>query len=340
VTSVPDAVEALSAQIREDLVGVDARIQAEQEHLLEAWPSLAAAARRRALVSFQRRVLALATSAGEIARSQVAGVMRSAYRLGAGQTATVAGAGPVFGGTDVDAIAVLASSTYADILEATRYVSTSTKQLVRTLTRERIADKLVTGQTPAQAAARLRKDLEGRGIAAIVYKDGAQHQLGDYTQMLIRTKSAEAAQLGGFAQARTLEIEYLELMDGPGCGLSSHKDPRKANGLILPLDEAARYPTSHPNCRRTSSPRPDITAENHAQAHPLGPQYTAEDIARAEADSSVDTAAESPAAARARARVAKRTASGTLVAERGVSAAEQRNAARLRKRATRPAGRG
>jgi hypothetical protein len=325
VTSIPDAVEALSAHLRADLQGVSDWIDAEQARLIDSWPELAAAARRRLL----REVLALAAAAGQIARVQLGVVIGAAYRIGAEQAAFTAGVAATFGGVDTAALAQLAQDAYADVLTATQHVSDTTKTLVRTLARERIADKLVAGQPPAEAARRLRDDLQGRGIAAVTYRDGARHQLGDYADMLVRTKTAEAAQAGGFQQTRALGIEWMELMDGPGCGLASHRDARKANGLILTVDEAARYPLSHPRCRRVASPRPDIGTEHEARAaEPLGPQYTAEQIAAAHRDSSVT----SPAATRAQSRVAARSGTGTLVTERGASAAERRNAARVAKR--------
>lgn len=338
MTSVADAIEALSAQLRADLAGVAERIDAEQDAVFDRWPALTAAARRRMLTQLQARVLALAGSAAEIARVQVAGVVDGAYRLGAGQTALAADVAPVFGGVDLDAIATLSSDTYADVLEATRHVGITTKRLVRDLARERIADKLVTGQTPAEAARLLRRDFEQRGITAIVYKDGSQHGLADYTDMLVRTKSAEAGQFGGFGQARTIGIEFMEILDGPGCGLASHQDPRKANGLILPLAEAEQFPLSHPRCRRTTSARPDVDAATLVEARPLGPQFTAEQIRAAHLDSSVDTPA-SKAVARSRARVEKRNANGTLRTERGATAAERRNTARVQKRTQQSAGR-
>lgn len=335
MTSIADAVDQLTARLRTDLTGVADRIQAEQDALIQRWPSLAAAARRRALAAALVRVLALAGTAQDIARAQVHGVLDSVYRLGAGHVAASIGAAPVLTGADLDAISVLAGDTYRDVLAATRHVQETSKTLVRTLARERIADKLVIGQTPAEASRRLAADLQGRGISAITYKDGAQHGLRDYADMLVRTKSAEAQQLGGFAQARAIGIEYMEILDGPGCGWSSHRDLRKANGLILTVDEAAQYPTSHPRCRRVSSPRPDLsTPAEAATATPLGPQFSAEDIARGHADSSVSSAA----VARSQARVAARAGDRTLVTERAASRAERSNAARVRKR-TVPAGR-
>lgn len=332
MTSIADAVDQLTERLRTDLTGVADRIRAEQDTLVQAWPSLAVTARRRALAGMLVRVLALAGTAQDIARAQVSGVLDAAYRLGAGHVAASAGAGPVFDGTDLDAISVLAGDTYADLLEATRHVQETAKELVRTLARERVADKLAVGQSPAEASRKLARDLEGRGISAITYKDGAQHGLGDYADMLVRTKAAEAQQLGGFAQARTIGIEFMEILDGPGCGWKNHSDPRKANGLILTVEEAARYPLSHPRCRRSASGRPDLNTS--VGAVPLGPQFTAEDVARAHADSSVTSAA----AARSAARVSARAANGTLVTEPGASKAQRANAARVRKR-TAPAGR-
>ena len=59
------------------------------------------------------------------------------------------------------------------------------------------------------------------------------------------------------------------------CGWTSHDDPQQANGRIVPLEVARQYPLSHPNCRRSSTPRPDITSADQAEhADRLAPETT------------------------------------------------------------------
>jgi hypothetical protein len=287
VTDVRDAVEALSAQLRADLAGVDRRIQEARDAVLAGWPSARQGARGRLLDRLEARVSALAASAADLARAQIVEVMTGAWLLGAQGVALTIGRSAVFDGTDTDAVASLAADAYGDVLAATRHIREDVKALVRVMARDRVADALVTGQGTAPAARQLAQDMAGRGITAITYVDGSRHGLTDYTDMLLRTKTAEAHQLGGFHQARVVGIEWMELLDGPGCGVTSHQDPRKANGLIVTVEEAARYPLAHPRCRRVATGRPDIqTPEDAASARPVGPQFSAEDIARGHADPS------------------------------------------------------
>lgn len=85
------------------------------------------------------------------------------------------------------------------------------------------------------------------------------------SEMVIRTKSAEAYAQGGLAQMQAAEVDWVELADGFGCGLDGHDDPQKANGLILTVDQAMSHPTSHPRCVRAILPRPDIRTARQAQ---------------------------------------------------------------------------
>src|SRR5690606_7741166 len=105
---------------------------------------------------------------------------------------------------------------------------------------------------------KLAADLAERAIHAVTYADGKRVGLTSYTDMLMRTRTAEAFQQGGFTQGRALGITWWEIMDGPTCGLSYHDDPTLADGMIVPTDMAERYPISHPNCVRVTTPRPDI----------------------------------------------------------------------------------
>lgn len=312
MTSIQDAVEALSESIRQQLGRISDEIIRAEADLVQAWPSASTTARRRLMRELQARVTELSAAAGEIARLHLTPVLASAYQLGGRGVAATARKLAAFGGTDTAAIGAQAADTYADILAATQHVRESTKDLVRVLARDHIATRITTGQTSAQASRELALNLAQHNITAITYSDGARHDLRDYSDMLIRTKTAEAHQLGGFQQARNIGIEYMEIMDGPGCGWSSHQDSRKANGLIVTVEEAAKYPLSHPRCRRVASARPDLSSPEEARsATPLGPQFSAEDIARGHADSSVS----SKAVVRAQATVARRRANGTIATD-------------------------
>jgi minor capsid protein 2 len=165
-----------------------------------------------------------------------------------------------------DAISRMATDTLGDLLKSTRFVRRTTKALIRAIGRDQVLAKLTQGQTAVQAGRRMAQILEQRGIHAIRYADGSRHGLKEYSQMLLRTKTGEAYNLGSLEAQEVLGVEFWECFDGAGCGLTSHQDPVKALGRILDKDTALRYPLSHPNCRRSFGARPDIMSKAHADA--------------------------------------------------------------------------
>jgi hypothetical protein len=98
-----------------------------------------------------------------------------------------------------------------------------------------------------------------RGIKAISYKDGKKYTLGDYGSMMTRTNANRIYNLGAVqaakqASAKGNPITHFVVSDGPSCGWSYHDDPDTADGKVVTIDDAARYPVAHPNCVRQFSP--------------------------------------------------------------------------------------
>jgi hypothetical protein len=275
-TAIADSIEALTVILRRDLEAVWAKVSAQVDQLEQDWPSMGSAARRRRLLELQNHIGALADSADEIAARHVLNGVRDAYLLGSHATALTVGGAVATTGVDLDAITALAFDTHADLLQATTHMRQTTKDLIRTLTREHVSDRLYTGTPATQAGRALAKALREQSVAAIVYKDGSRHGLASYSDMVVRTKTAEAYQVGGFNQAEGHQVKFMEVMDGPNCGWLSHDDTRQANGLILPIAEARSVPISHPNCRRVTIARPDI--KSVIGAKPMGPQFTAQQL--------------------------------------------------------------
>jgi hypothetical protein len=157
----------------------------------------------------------------------------------------------------------LADDLFHDLLEATRYVRADTKRVIAEAAK--IAAESTVVENTAQGAARdiMAKMLRERGIAAVRYANGARHGLAEYSEMVIRTKTALAFNRGTLDGAP--DVQWWELFDGPDCGLSSHDDTTLANGLIVERGTVQSYPISHPRCRRAAGPRPDITSERAAK---------------------------------------------------------------------------
>jgi len=223
---------------------------------------------RKRLVELQKAVEAAMDELDVQARQWVTSELVRPYAMGAAAGAVELGesAAAVWTMLPKDAISRMATDTLGDLLKSTRHVRRTTKALIRAIGRDEILGKLTQGRTAVQAGRRMEKILAQKGISAITYSDGSRHGLREYTQMLIRTKTGEAYNLGTLESQEALGIEFWECFDGPDCGLTKHSDPKRALGRLVDKDTALTYPLSHPNCRRSWGARPDIKTAGEAEA--------------------------------------------------------------------------
>lgn len=329
-------IDLLTAALLELIDSAWAELTDAERKLVAAYLLLSPAQRtrrQRDLIRLSQRLMGVVQDA---ARREVAATLRDAFQAGVSRTAAAVGQAETVAPEDSDLLDAISRSTFDDVLGATRHVEQTTKELVRELGSRAAGERFSGGITAEQAGKQLAEELAEHAISAIVYKNGARHGLDDYANMLMRTKTAEVYQAGGFAQARDFGIRYMELLDGPSCGLSYHDDPTKANGLILPISEAEKYPISHPRCVRVTVPRVDIhTAEDARNARP---STTVEQDADQRL---VEQTREAAAARRAKARQMRdrttRDSEGLLTPSSGVaeSPAARRAAARIKRAETR-----
>lgn len=256
--SQPDEIEALTIALINDLRAVHEQILAEIQTLATDWFGLTPPRRLQRLRDLETQVNAMIDNVDVIAARQIMGITSTSYEIGAWTTAISGSTPALFTTVDVDAVTHLAADTFDGLLRATQGVREDVKALIRELARDRTRSALYTGKTATQAGTELAKQLLERGITAVIYRDGTRMPVHVYTEMVLRTKTAEAYQEGGFNQGDRLGFQYWEVFDGPGCGWAAHDDPQEANGMIVPTSAAKQYPIAHPNCRRATSPRPDI----------------------------------------------------------------------------------
>lgn len=266
----PGQVETLAQALIDDLTAVVEQITAELDALAQQWFTTTVAQRTARLTALREDLLALVDQADTIAAARVLSTVQGSYEIGAWTAAIISGTSAAFTSVDVDAITHIAQDTMTDLLRATTGVREDIKAMIRELARDQVRAKVTVGKTATQAGRDLAAALRERGLTAVVYANGRSVPLVTYAAMVVRTKTAEAYQEGGFNQGDRLGVQWWEVMDGPDCGWTSHEDPAKANGMIVDLDTARERPTSHPNCRRSTSPRPDIVDPDHAA--PLAPE--------------------------------------------------------------------
>lgn len=263
----PPEVQAIADKLTAAYRRAQARIIAEQQQLAD---NPAYAARQKRL---SEMVEAIDSEMEEIeaeAMAWAAGDLPQAYAAGAAGGAAGAG-GQIDAWTQIHTQAVqqLVQTGMNDLLQATSHVRTTTKQLVRAVANDEALQKAIEGKTAEQAGRLMRARLEESGIYAVRYADGSRHGLAEYSQMAMRTTTAKAYNLGTLNGAAGVGVVWWECFDGPECGWVEHNDPELALGKIVNYDDSVTYLISHPACRRTFGPRPDLqTPEDAAAAAP------------------------------------------------------------------------
>ena len=250
----PGHVETLTAALIAELTHVHERILAELAESTLMWGVDSPRVRVRRLRSVEARIRAILDDADLHAAAQITHAGSHVYELGAWVTALTQGVSPALTSIDSDAVTAIVQDTLSDVLRATQHVRQEVKDTIRQLTRQAITYKVTTGQTALQTAHDLVSTLTERGITGVIYSNGARVPLPAYTRMLIRTRTAETYQEAGFNQGARLGVKEWLILDGPGCGLTSHDDPQTADGMIVDLETARLHPISHPNCRRSTTP--------------------------------------------------------------------------------------
>ena len=233
------------------------RVMAEQAEL-EFDPSKAT--KRKRLLEMMKSIFQLMDEVDDEAYAWVTGAYPQAYALGVTQTTGEM----VWSAIHQEAVEELAQDLFQDLLEATKGVRETTKGLIRSIARDEALQSTIAGGTAQQAGRAMKEKLAAEGIHAVTYKNGSRHSLTEYSEMAMRTKTAEAFNKGTLNAHP--DVRYFEVFDGPQCGLSFHDDPTAAVGLILERSDCEKYLISHPNCRRAFGPRPDILSPEEAKS--------------------------------------------------------------------------
>lgn len=102
--------------------------------------------------------------------------------------------------------------------------------------------------------------LEEHPLDTIVYADKARHPVHSWARSALSWQGVVTANHGAINTARLeLGAEWMECIDGPECGFTSHPDTDHADGTIRSVDDASMFPLAHHGCIRQWVPRPDLT---------------------------------------------------------------------------------
>lgn len=223
-------------------------------------------ARLRRLLEATREQMAVLQQAFD--EPTISGALGELYATGASTQEGLLQQAFQWNNPHLGAVDRIAGDTFDDLLTATRYVEQSAKQIIRQAAKINTTRKLTTGKTAIQAGAALARDLRSSGIGVVTYRNGARHGVGEYSRMVLRTKTAVAYNSGTLNFIHSAGVKVVEIFDGSDCGLSYHDDPTLANGLIVDTLTAATYVIAHPNCRRSFGARPDLTEHDAGQFRP------------------------------------------------------------------------
>lgn len=169
---------------------------------------------------------------------------------------------------NAEAVQALATQDYDELLKATTHVIETTKRSLRTLAKQGALDSVVDGGTANAAGLALTNTVQDSlgQVMTVAYANGAEHSLADWADTALRTQTAMAYNGGALQQFTNYGVEWVEIADGPSCGLTAHDDPELANGLVVPLATAQAYPLAHPRCARSLLPRVDLSSKADAKA--------------------------------------------------------------------------
>lgn len=207
---------------------------------------------------------AVAVGATVAAAAASWGTAETIIGMASGGAASGAAASATTGGT-ATGLQTFVNRSYTDLLSATTHVTDETKRMLRRLAREGALATL-DGQTATDMGQRLTNLVQEakRRMMTVTYSNGAVHSLADWADTAIRTQTGLAYNAGTFGACHEFDIGWVELADGPACGLTDHDDPELADGLVVPLHVAEEYPLAHPRCARAILPRGDINGKGDA----------------------------------------------------------------------------
>lgn len=293
----PAEVEAAAKQLTDLYESAQERLDLLQAELLVEQAKLEAAGvdpnnfRLKGVKRQRRRALAMLTEVETILTQVEAqtGVWLSRtlpgiYQMGAIQSGVVFGQW-TWTQVHTEAVRVLAQRTLDDVLEATTFMRSDAKRWIRATAKDLTSVQLIEGKGPREVARIFRRLSPGAiaesglpvPIRSVVYRNGAQHTLNTYSNMLFKTVSAQTYSLGSLNVYAEAGITEVKMLDGADCGLTSHDDPEKVNGNTYPIETAYRHTLSHPNCQRAVAAAgiiPDNTEPSAAAAPPQPSQQS------------------------------------------------------------------
>lgn len=177
------------------------------------------------------------------------------------------------------AIASLVSDQTSSFGEAMQGVYRSTSRMLGSALRQQLTQDISKGITAGDAlrdvVTRMKQTLRENGLTALVGSNGRQWSLQDYSEMLFRTKMAEARNLGMVNRMAENGYDLVQVSSHGAsdvCGewegkiLSTTGETKTFEGeAVLTVNDALESGLFHPNCKHAlNAIAPDVAKDTVA----------------------------------------------------------------------------
>lgn len=212
---------------------------------------LISAAGKPGSVGVRRRIVGLLERAGKLAERWTDEALPVLMSTGVNYAAGLLRTQAVMTGLTRNALAVLQADTLDDLMRATRSVQDDLKRFSRSIIREITKLQVQDGIGVPEAKRLVAGKLDEIGLR-FTDVGGRRWKLDTYSEMVVRTKSAQTFNAGTILHSRENGVELFEVFDG-----TVHDDVcAAANGQTWTAAQCMSDPVAHPNCRRAFGPLP------------------------------------------------------------------------------------
>lgn len=148
------------------------------------------------------------------------------------------------------------AETFDEIARSTRFIRRDVKRLIRQIVKETTELHVKRGLSIPQSRRLIAKRLDSIGLKAFRDRSGRRWSINAYSQMLARTRTAQAYNIGTVTQSLGEGTEFFEVFDGINDELCA-----PWNGEIVSARWALEHFIAHPNCQRAFGPVPGYSGK-------------------------------------------------------------------------------
>lgn len=151
------------------------------------------------------------------------------------------------------AVEILALDTFDDLARSIEYLEPQTARIIREATKARTTVGALTGASVDTDRRALTRELTRRGVTGFVDAAGRNWRISTYAEMVVRTKSANAYNIGTTLRAHETGTDAFRIADGER---SRHDECLRYSGTTCDARWSIANPVEHPNCVRSFGPLP------------------------------------------------------------------------------------